>query len=335
MFVELAAGHPVAQIGFAVIAGVAFHHLLAVAENDDAPANGLAFVEFVRDEQHGDALLAQAIDDADQVANFAARQCGGRLIHDDQVRVDGNGAGDRHHLARRDGQGVDALLHERLRGRQTNCGERARGGLRQDGAIQTPEEAAARLNELLGQGDVFRHVQVGQQRKILIDGFDAGGQRLDGGKARIRAPGDDDLSFIRRLRAGDDLDQGAFAAAVFSDQMVNLTAFDRQVDAAQGVDAGETFVDAAHFEKRRLIGSRRRGVGLPAGVGRIHAITGGTMGRSCHVVIGRRRGACRRTLRSCCMHGVLQHALQARLGLRTGSSCSSTCRRRSRLRRRR
>ncbi|MNU01267.1 hypothetical protein D3C72_2446110 [compost metagenome] len=64
---------------------------------------------------------------------------------------------------------------------------------------------------------------------------------------------DDQRAGIRRLRAGDDLDQRALAAAVFAQQVINLARHDRERDALQGVHAAETFVDADDIQERSAV----------------------------------------------------------------------------------
>ena len=52
------------------------------------------------------------------------------------------------------------------------------------------------------------------------------------------------------MRARHDLDDGALAAAVFPQEMIGLARLKRQVDAAQGMDAAEPFLDVPEFKER-------------------------------------------------------------------------------------
>jgi hypothetical protein len=72
-----------------------------VAQNDDPVGDALDISEAVRNVEHADAALAQAVDDAEQPIRFRSREAGGRLVEDQHRRVGCDGARDRDELAMR------------------------------------------------------------------------------------------------------------------------------------------------------------------------------------------------------------------------------------------
>ena len=176
--IELLAGHQLHELGLAVIDDWPLGDLFAVAQDDYLAADGVALVQLVADEEDGDARGAQAIDDADQVVDFALGERCCRFVHDHHARLGRDGAGDGNELARGDRQQFDRRALEIGVVRQADGFQRVRRSLFQDGTVVLLEQTAARGDELFGQGDVLGDRQIGDQREILINGFDAGRQRL-------------------------------------------------------------------------------------------------------------------------------------------------------------
>ncbi len=101
--VQLLARHPEAKFALRLGGNVAFGDLEAVAHDDCLPTDGLALVELVRHEKDRHAFGMQAVNDANEVINFAPRQCGRRLIHNDQTGIGSDSASNGNELTRRDG----------------------------------------------------------------------------------------------------------------------------------------------------------------------------------------------------------------------------------------
>ena len=287
------ASHQVAEFGLGVAADGALRDTLAVAKHDCLPADAIALVELVSHEQHGDALALQLTNHANQVIDFAARQRGGRLVHDDELGLRRDGSGDRHELAHGQRQAGDQRVEESVGLRQVDRLQRLARRPVEHRAIEQPGQTTVAPHELLRQSDVLRDGHVRDEREILVDRLDAGSQRLDGGERRMRLAFETDAAFIRRLRTRDDLDERALAAAVLAQQVIDLAALDDDIDAAQRVHAAEPLVDARQLQKRRRIRFDRSQFGEG--------------------------------------HSVRPMRLHARVGvavsIRTGSSCKSPCRR--------
>ena len=71
---------------------------LAVAQHDDAVAGLDDLVQAVRNEDDRDALRLEAGDDLEQLLGLGERQARGRLVEDDEARVEAQRLGDLDHL---------------------------------------------------------------------------------------------------------------------------------------------------------------------------------------------------------------------------------------------
>src|SRR5215216_6319186 len=100
------------------------------------------------------------------------------------------------------------------------------------------------------QENVLRDRHQRNQRQLLMDDDDA--ERLgivDVAKAPLLAVEDDAALIVAmRIDAAENLHQGRLAGAVLADQRMDLARLDREVDVAQGLNAGKTLAYAAHFE---------------------------------------------------------------------------------------
>ena len=81
--------------------------LRAVAQDEDALADGEHFGQLVADEDDRDVVRLEAAHDLQQGLDLALGQRGGRLVHGDQARAADERAGDRHHLFVGDAQAFD------------------------------------------------------------------------------------------------------------------------------------------------------------------------------------------------------------------------------------
>ena len=64
------------------LGGRVFAHQPAVAQHADPVGNGVHLVQEVRDEQDGQALVAQLAQHGEQLGDFLAVEAGGRLVQD-------------------------------------------------------------------------------------------------------------------------------------------------------------------------------------------------------------------------------------------------------------
>jgi len=238
---QLAAGHVEREIAAGQLVGLAGVDILAVPHDADVVGNLKDLLDLVADEHDGDARVAQLADGLEEGFDLLLREGRGRLVHDDELRVEQQGAADGDQLLVRDAEiahlvveiDVVADLREGL----------LRGGLPALAVDQLPAGG-----DLGVDGQVFHDGQVRENGQVLIDDLDAelrGLGRRDLGDHLVL---EDDLAFVLCVDAGDDLDQRRFAAAVFTGQTHNLAGSDCKVHMVKGVNACERFADPGHLK---------------------------------------------------------------------------------------
>jgi len=96
---------------------------------------------------------------------------------------------------------------------------------------------------------VLGHGEVGEERRLLVDGGDA----QQAGEQRVGTleghPRDREAAGVRGVGAGDDLHEGALAGPVFAHEGVHLPRSHRQGHVLEGVDAGERLRHPVDFEE--------------------------------------------------------------------------------------
>ena len=114
-----------------------------------------------------------------------------------------------------------------------------------------PAPADDRAAILVAHEDVLRHVEIGEDRRLLVDGGDPGPLRLARAlEGRLLAVDADDAG-VRRVDAGHDLDQRRLAGAVLAQQRVRLARVERQRDVVERLRRVEPLGDAAHLHHGR------------------------------------------------------------------------------------
>ena len=240
--VERAADHHVDELRLGTVLRVDRADAFAVAQDRDAVADLKQLAQTVGNEDDRHALIAQIPDDVHEDLGLAVRQRGGRLVHDDQLRVGGQGLRHLHHLPLRDGQILDQRIDI---GRQA---DHIGIGLRQLRRLLEVDEEAG-LAVFPAQEDVLPDAHVGHEVQLLIDDADAHGRRFRG---RVDLDGfafPEDLAAVRLMHAGQDLHEGRFARAVLSDQRVHLAAPERKRNVPQRVNTRKGLVYVFHYQK--------------------------------------------------------------------------------------
>ena len=96
------------------------------------------------------------------------------------------------------------------------------------------------------------------QREVLVDHPEAGGDRVPRGAERHRPPVDEDLPGIGLVQPVEDVHQRALPGAVLAEEGMDLAGREGEVDAVVGDDAGEPLDDAAELDGRHRAGDGRR-----------------------------------------------------------------------------
>ena len=223
-------------------------------------------VQVVRDQDDGEPLLGQALDELEHLLRLRDAERGGRLVEDHEPRVPHHRAGDGDGLPLAARQGRDRLP-DRADRRHGEALHRLRGlGLHH--RLLEPVQPVAGL---AAEVHVLDDVEVVAEREVLVDDLDP---ELGGVLRAVdvhRLAVDDDLAAVRRVRAGDALDQGRLAGAVVADERHHLTGTDLEVDLAERLDRAEALRDPVELQERGRRVPRRswswvqKGGGAPSG----------------------------------------------------------------------
>lgn len=272
---HVAAEHHRDELHAVEVGEVAGVDVAAVAEHGDAVADPVELIHAVADVEHRDPACAQVLDDPEEGLDLARLQRGGGFVHDDDLGVDRDGAGEGDHLLGADAQGVQGPL------RVDAYAETVEqfGGL----TVHTTEvDQAETVLRLTPEEDVARHAHQRDEVHLLVDRGDTGLLRLERPGEGDLLPGQPQLALVGLVDAGQHLDQGGLAGSVLPHQCVGLPGAQGEGDVVEGDDAREPLAHRARFED----GPGRRGGLLRLG-GLLHegGRRGGFLG-----VGGRRRG---------------------------------------------
>jgi hypothetical protein len=197
----------------------------------------------VGDVDDGDVVGGEVADDREQPLDLLAVQDGRRLVHDDQLRVLGERAGDADHLLRGRRQGADlgggpdVGVAQTLQ--QAGCGAigRGRAGEPEPGVLPAEED-------VVGDGEA------GDQVELLVDRRNSERHRRLRVAEPDRLPAPADPAGVGLVRPREHLDEGRLAGAVLAEQAVHLPRADVEVDAVERPDTGEGLDDPVHLQQR-------------------------------------------------------------------------------------
>ena len=184
----------------------------------------------------------ERLDHGEQTLRLGLGQGRIRLVHDDELGVRGEGAGDLHHLALRDrkvphgGVGVYVQVDELHR--------LPRAPL-QLAPVDDPGAALHAAHEHVLDDRQRRH-----HRELLVDDGDPGVLRGGGSRVLHGLALEDDLARRARDDAAQHLDQRGLAGAVLADQRVHLASAQVELHVVQGLHAAVTLrqtVDSEDF----------------------------------------------------------------------------------------
>ena len=216
----------------------------AVAQHRIAVADLKDFLEAVGDKNCRYAFALQGADNGEELVDLDPAQGTCRLVHDDELGLHGERAGDLDHLLLGNrkvahacaGAAVEAdALAELL------C-------LRLELPI-ADEEARTRLT---ADEDVLRHRHVGGEGEFLVDGDDTGGLRFVRRGETYTPAVELNGTAVGRLGAGKDFEQGRLAGAVLAQESMDFRVTNLEVDVLEGAHAGEGLGYSPHAQKRRF-----------------------------------------------------------------------------------
>src|SRR5688572_1414162 len=225
--------------------GLLVSHLAAAAQNDDPIGDVEHVGHAMADEDDRDTLRLQAADQAKHLGHLADRDRGGRLVHQDELRLGQPGAGNGDGLSLSAGHLLDQIARPGLR---LQLLEQRTGPLQHRVLVEDPERPETLL-ELAAEKDVLRGGQVVGQGEVLIDHLDAPGARLARLVEVANLAIDRDLAVGRRKIAGNDLDHGGLAGAVVAHEADDLARPDGEAQFRQGADGTKAHGNTAHVEQ--------------------------------------------------------------------------------------
>src|SRR5688500_3140941 len=138
----------------------------AVSQDGDGVGDLQDLVQLVRDEDRGNAVRPELLEQRQQRVAVALVEAGGRLVEDQQLHLLGEGLGDLHQLLLADAEvgdeGVGRFLEADLLQQRARLGER---GMPVDDAV---------LRGLVAEKDVLGDREQRHQRQLLVNDDDAG-----------------------------------------------------------------------------------------------------------------------------------------------------------------
>ena len=217
----------------------------AIAQHRDAVGDAGDLVQFVGDQDRGDALPAECDEAIEQRRAVGLVEAGGGFVQDQQAHPLGERLGDLDQLLLADTEIGDQRVRLLM---QADLGQQFPRTPVHRVAIDDAEPRGRVRKE-----DVLRDRHQRNQRQLLVNDDDP--ERLgivDIAKAPLLAvEGDRPLIAAERIDAAEHFHQRRLAGAVFTDQRVNLAGLDGEIDVTQRRHACKALADAAHLEHGR------------------------------------------------------------------------------------
>ena len=198
-------------------------------------------VHAVGNEDDRQPFFAQLPQHREDCGDVGGGQRRGRLVEDEELRIAGEGLGDLHHLAARKRQIADPIERmdiDRAHPRQRLLGEAPLGAL---------VDHAPFLRRI-GDPDVVRHGEIGQEGQLLEHADDPGPARRCRSREHDGLARELDRSGVGLHDARDHLDERGFARAVLPQDGVDAPARAFQPGVRQRADATVPLRDALQAE---------------------------------------------------------------------------------------
>src|ERR1700722_9592371 len=235
-FLQVGADHHLGHRARGLALRVTMRDHLATAQYGRRVAERHDLVQFVGDVEDRAAARRQFSQGLEPLLDLLRCHDRGRLVHDQEPRIEQESAHDLDALALADAQRRDdsAGIELELVGFEH--------------PIEFGQKFARREARVEAERDVFEHRHRLEQREVLEHHADAKAASC----TRIGDPGgrpvEDDLALVGREDAVDHLDQGRFSRAVLAEQGVNLARPHAQVDVVIRADTRKGLADADELQ---------------------------------------------------------------------------------------
>ena len=194
----------------------------AVLQHGDAVGDRLQLGHAMGDVEDRRALAPERPDQFEQLSGIALVERRGRLVHDDDLRIERQRLGDLDQLLLGDRQ----RFHQRL-GMDPGADtlEQLARALLHNGAVE--QAAAARLK---AEEDVVGDAALRQQAELLVEDADPGPARLDRMSEGNGLPAEQDFALVGAIDAAEHLHQRRLAGTVLAADGVDLAGLAIQAD---------------------------------------------------------------------------------------------------------
>ncbi len=225
---------------------------LAVAQYRHCVADVVHFLQVMRNEQHRDARIFERSQVREESCDCGGFQMRRRLVEDDESRAERERAHDFDELTRLNAEFRGACLDVQCDMPLVHEGARSL-------AHRIPGDAAAALQRIPVQKDIFRNGEVRNDHRVLVDARDFGLPCRAIAVSRCRLAVKEDAAAVRLLQTRKQRDQRGFSRAVSSDERVRFTRRNRK---RHGIERRRRAVAFGNLDSLRH-GSRGHCVVLP------------------------------------------------------------------------
>ena len=225
-------------------------HGLALPENGDAVGDRHDFMQFVRDDDDGLAVLLHRAHDGKEFFRLLRRQNRRRLVQNEDVRAAVEDLDDLHRLFFRDGHIVDLLFGIDVKA--VFSGDRA------DLFVDAARTVALFLPD--AEHDVLRRREDVDELEVLMHHADLIAEGVLRRGDDDLPPVDEDLPFVGVVDARDHVHERRLAAAVLAEQSEDLSLPEREIDALVRRDRAEIFADVFEFQGDVHFGTSQKNV---------------------------------------------------------------------------
>ena len=217
------------------------NHIFPVSQNAQALGNLQHLIQLVADENQCNSLGFQPGDDIVQRVNLLGCQRRGGLVHNNQLCIQQQCPADRHDLFLTDRE--LANLHVQI---QVNADlfNHLFGKL----SVPLLIYETVLVEQVVAHRYILGHGKIGKQGKILIDNLNSRSNRLHRRQRCVLLSLDNNLTAVRRVDAGYDLDQRGFATSVLSCQTFNFAGTQPQLYIVQRLNSLECFADTVYLQ---------------------------------------------------------------------------------------
>src|SRR5262249_42986429 len=215
----------------------ALENLPACVHHDDAVGDLVDEAHQVLDHEQRDAGMRQLLELVGDALELGRIEAGRELIHEQQPRAGGKGAGEVEHF----------LLRAVELGRRPACERRKLERGEQRIGIDRPVRMAAVRD---GDLHILAHAERQERLRHLKGAVDAEMHEAVRGKTRDRPALEMDLPGFRAIEAGDDVNASRLAGTVRTHEPENLPRLEIEIELVERPKATEALDEALHGQER-------------------------------------------------------------------------------------